>query len=580
MTQTGDTENFVKALSIRDLLEDTKDSYMVPIYQRQYAWEELQVEDLLNDLIDYSNDKDSGDRYLLGQIILAPSNDPHYTHTIVDGQQRLTSIYLMLLAAQDFLVDNRNGLKSGELKNLRLRFQGIFFFFDKAGQMRPRLQVTKGGQTTFLNLLNEEKQIPDSTDMSAINLKANYNYLRAQFSEKFSEKPHAVISLLQAVFLGAHVIRINLMKDEQALEFFERTNDRGLSLSQSDLMKNLLFSKVKGAEYESVSEKWSLAINNLSKVPTKRLKSMDFSLKAMLAEETGESVSNRRVFREWRKLLQEDMESEAFLNRLIDVSADLLRMTSPNSSDLIGKELEGSRFLGSIQHWTLTSATRNHSDAVRLEAAKIIEARTVLSSIIRERSQDFEKIISPWAKKLSSLKSSEGSLPREVVMKASKSALSDIGALIKTLDGSVKSLSYDLNSNHKRIRLVLAICNREKALRDGLDSGDMDLERFLSSKTFDIEHIEPSSSKFNGSYSEEDEVASIDSMGNLTLWYKKDNRGKGGVAPQAKAESYSKSGFILNHSLRGLEEWGIAKIESRQNELLELLRSYFNRVLG
>jgi hypothetical protein len=254
-------------------------------------------------------------------------------------------------------------------------------------------------------------------------------------------------------------------------------------------------------------------------------------------------------------------------------------MTSPNSKDRVGLELEGSRFLGSIQQWTLTSATRNHSDALRLESAKIIEARTVLSSITRERSQDFEKIISPWAKKFSNLKSNPGALPRDIVLKASKSALQDMPALMKSLNGSVESLSYDLTSNHKRIRLVLAICNREKALRDGLDSGDIDLARFLTSKTFDIEHIEPSNSKFNGRYSKEHEVASIDSIGNLTLWFKKDNRGKGGVAPEAKAASYAKSGFILNHSLRGLEEWGVDKIEDRQEEIIELLRGYFQRVL-
>lgn len=596
-------KDFAQAYTPFELLVTKNFSFHVPAYQREYAWTETQIEDLWTDLVDFWDQRDSDEDYLLGQVILSPKNKASLEYFIVDGQQRFTTLCVLFAAARDFAEDNFGKTATKEVSELSELTKTLLFTM-QSGTKAPRLEVTKGGQKAFLNFIGGEREHPNSVDQSAQNIKDNYLSLVQKFAARFEkEKPSKFFSFLEMVRKNIVLIVITLPGDEQALDFFERTNDRGLPLNQADLMKNLLFSKVSATEYENISELWAASVGTLRKIGTTRLKSMDFALKALLSEVSGESFARKKVFREWRNRLDGGLQAEDFLSDIGEVTSHLARIAEQQDGDPVSEATTGSRFLNSIQQWTITSSARNHPQEIQVALAEVIEARTILSAVVRERSQDFERVISPWAAAVSKIKVDSGK-PRELALRASKKALEDVPNFLRNdLGPSIASLSYDRAADRKRMKLLLAIVNREMALAVNHDTSSFPLSTFIVSKTYDLEHIEPRSRVGSEKYGD-DERHLVDSIGNLTLWYKSDNRSKGDVDPAKKLSSYSQSSVLLTQILcpidvlsgeveddvkwgkvgasktNILENWDLRAIDARQKLIQQWLTNYFKRTLG
>ncbi len=104
-------------LSITDLFEEAC-TYRVPIYQRAYAWESGEIETLLDDIRSAAN---RGTPYYLGSLVVARHNDEQNTYEVIDGQQRLTTLYL-LMAVLRHIPDNYEGAALPKW-NMRLQYE-------------------------------------------------------------------------------------------------------------------------------------------------------------------------------------------------------------------------------------------------------------------------------------------------------------------------------------------------------------------------------------------------------------------------------------------------------------------------
>lgn len=562
----------------------------------------MQVDDLWTDFYTFWDERSATEDYLLGQVIVSPKNKQKREFFIVDGQQRFTSLFLLFAAARDFAKANFSETNPSDVKWLEEFTQAALFSLT-SGSLQPRLMVAEGGQKAFLNLIGGEGYHPNSSDLSAQNIRDNYLFFLSKFEEAFESRASKLFKFVEMVRSNIILIYITLPNDEQALEFFERTNDRGLPLNQADLMKNLLFSKVKLSEYEAISKLWAQSVSRLRNIEITRLKSMDFTLKALLSEMSGESYPRKRVFREWRERLAGDLGAEEFLTLIDEVASHMAEISKQDDSNPISEKTTGARYLNSIQQWTITSAARRLPLEIQIEVAEVVEARTVLSAIVRERSQDFEKMISPWAKAVSCIDPSTSGNSKNLVLQASKKALEGVAGLLRNdLSPSLSALTYERPTDRKRIKLILAIANRELALLMNHDTSEFSLSTFLTTKTYDLEHIEPRSKSGSTKYSDENRQV-IDSLGNLTLWFKSDNRSKGDVDPAKKASSYADSSVLITQALcpsnllltaspeskwskvdlpdpTVLERWGVETIADREILVAKLVDSYFRRALG
>lgn len=543
-------EEVAKAVTVEEFFADgPKNRYLVPPFQRDYAWKAEQVKDLFLDLHDFWEDANPKDFYLLGQIILSPSDEKPYATEIVDGQQRLTSLSLFFLAVRDFVesqsAEGRPLEKNKAAENLVEQVKRLLTFH-ASGSRQMRILVPESGRQFYLDVFDSE-EIPNSRNTSAANIRANHRTFLALIREKFNANPEGIFEFFQTVLSRVGLVQIFLEDDDVALDFFEKTNDRGVKLSASDLMKNLLFSRFPNAEYNMASKLWNDVIGELNRIEKTDPRTVAFLLKALLTERSNKSVSKAKVFREWRSEIQDEDDARKFLANLKDAARFI--GDSQKDTHFIHEAIAPSRHLGAEQFWSVILMLRRANSPSAKQIAEIVDARTSLSLLAAEKSQTYERFIAPWANELYELVKSSGreiSVEDFLALEASKSVMQSVPALLDQLKIQMNELRY--GEQTERARLVLAMAARELENVAGTDIRHHALSRFLTTSVHDIEHIVPQSEETKENY-DPDTREKINRLGNLTLWSYDENRKSKDMPPVEKGPKYFKFSLLITRSL-------------------------------
>jgi hypothetical protein len=251
--------------SVHDILNSTS-QFTIPLYQREYKWGEEEATELIEDLKSYEDAR--GDFLFLGNLIFESTKDNK--SRVVDGQQRLTTIILLLVACRSL------AKKLGNVP-LATKIQDKITFTDSttSESLGPRLIASESVREVFEHITKEnwdgifpaviEKSGKKQQVKRQVNrLKPIYDY----FLHELSDFKQTDLSKFLGAIYKSYVIRIDIENEEEALSLFERTNARGLDLEISDLLKNHLFSqKVKGIE-----DVWKLILENSSGTILRMLK--------------------------------------------------------------------------------------------------------------------------------------------------------------------------------------------------------------------------------------------------------------------------------------------------------------------
>lgn len=252
-----------KARTVRELF--TSRRYNVDYYQREYAWSEGNVVELLNDLAGRFLDSWAPEHerqmvanyrpYFLGPIVTDRRDG---TLFLVDGQQRLTTLTLLLIHLHQLQVD-RPEAEAVEVKSLiaSTKFGSYSFVLN----VEERL-------TTMQALLDGIEPPSDVSDDSVLNLAARYADLARLFPDELAGEtlPYFVDWLLERVV----VVEIATSDPDMALEIFETMNDRGLRLTTTDMLKSYLLSKMADrAKIEDANDKWRTRVTELTSAEDK-----------------------------------------------------------------------------------------------------------------------------------------------------------------------------------------------------------------------------------------------------------------------------------------------------------------------
>ncbi len=277
---------------INDLLgRDMK--YVIPEYQRPYSWDcagksekNNQVNVMWSDLIEFFESKESN-TYFLGSMVLIGNGDRVYQ--VIDGQQRLTTILLLIGAIKCFLknqaVANPINAEIEQYAKSSVRFLDDLLYNQKLhGAMlaEKKVKIEKTDGFDFDKILNEALECKTISEVSLKGATSEQRLIalryfnnRGYFEEKLGEKFLANGSFTQANaenlndfidFLKnkVSVVRILTGSFEIAYHVFETLNNRGLPLSNKDLFRNFLikeFDQIKkaGGAYAAIEphEKWN-----------------------------------------------------------------------------------------------------------------------------------------------------------------------------------------------------------------------------------------------------------------------------------------------------------------------------------
>jgi len=296
----------------------------VPSYQRAYQWKVSEAEEFWEDLNSYFQenkiDPETHNSLFLGTFIFLDQGGSSFE--IVDGQQRLTSIFILLIAIKNRLKEFGIDQSSRQAKHI----ETIIRYEDRAsGEMIGTRLVPSDSIKTLFELIVDDTWVGNFTDLKKKNLKLQIRRVQPIYDFFFSKieslEPEDFKPLLSAIYKTS-VVQILIKEREDAFSIFERTNARGMDLEASDLLKNFLFSKLKNKEF-NIESKWN-EIHSNADGTTLRM------LKYFYVAEHG-YVSQSQLY---KKIKSTNTNPEELLQKLTDFSNYYLVIRNGNEDTL------------------------------------------------------------------------------------------------------------------------------------------------------------------------------------------------------------------------------------------------------
>ena len=217
--------------------------FVIPIYQRKYSWTEKQCELLLNDIIRVAKNEKIPTHFI-GSIVYIEKTHFQVSGVsqllVIDGQQRLTTLSLLLLAIRKVLEEKGDGKEITKSK-----INNYFLFnSEESGENRYKLVLTRSDKDTLLNILENREQ----SENYSKNIVNNYKFFQNQIS-----KTNIDLDLLYRGILKLMIVDISLNSEHDNPQLiFESLNSTGLELSQADLIRNYVLMDLELEKQEQI----------------------------------------------------------------------------------------------------------------------------------------------------------------------------------------------------------------------------------------------------------------------------------------------------------------------------------------
>ncbi|MEY0874998.1 DUF262 domain-containing protein [Providencia manganoxydans] len=240
--------------------------FRIPEYQRPYVWGKDQIAELLQDLSDAMN-RDENAQYFLGSMVLQKktsekNNTKYVEYDVLDGQQRLTTLFLLISVIRD-LTENEDCLKTCK----EIIFQKKNLFTNTPERLRVVFDIRQEVKDFIDDHVKEEKSTLNvtssliqsygkDTDLSIINMSKNIVQIREYFQEhqNFDQFAIFLINKVLMIYVGSEEL-------DDAFRLFTVMNNRGVKLRSSDILKASNLALVPADERIKVAKNWEEAEN-------------------------------------------------------------------------------------------------------------------------------------------------------------------------------------------------------------------------------------------------------------------------------------------------------------------------------
>ncbi|MCF5884982.1 DUF262 domain-containing protein [Aeromonas veronii] len=565
--------------------------YIVPDYQREYVWTDKEVHQLLEDIgeqIDVGTTRE----YFIGTILVSPTDQKNH-YEVIDGQQRLTTFFLLLCALKH--------LFQGEPQRQMISGLISTSYVDSDGEVRSNLKLepryeNAGEVMAKLVELDSEPQIVRSGIQAAgiasfgslENLVNAYSTLYRYLKDNYDD-----IAKLKKYwgYLANNVVFIQISTDvSSALKIFETINERGVGLNPMDLLKNLLFTQVKQTQFTQLKDEWKRITKPLEKSKEKPLRFLRYFLMAnyVIKNERGDSVVREDEIYDWfvvgenaalcdyankpfefvRKVIRNVEHYLAFASGLGNDSKPSLVMDSL-------KRLTGGAF---SLHYVLLLAAANFPKSLFDHFVAQLESFLFYYIFTKTPTKALERNFSQWADELRAIAEIIDPIEQKVQLNtfvADRFERNMAGKSQELADALKRFTLYSMQQYRTRYLLARLTQHVEMAFSGLKVPGSL-----ASFTNLDIEHILPNKPEndLRDKWNTENPGMLYDDyknrLGNLTLLEKPINIVAGNDFYTGKLVEYSKSGNYLTRSLVMLINVGQNTSISRINAKLESFPSW------
>jgi len=279
-----------KLWMLREFIGTNKVLFRIPVYQRNYDWSAPNCNRLLDDI---KTIMDTGEKHFLGTIVFMAANGGGFSlqeYTIIDGQQRLTTIMLMLKALADASMQKEQYV-SEEITETFLHNKYC------TEEFKVKLKPIKSDNDQFVALLNNRFEDLDAEGHIAI----NYNLMKSRI-EGWMDRGYTASAILSAME-KLEIVEIVLTKGEDDPQIiFESINSTGLELSNADLIRNFLL--MNAADQESLFENYWLYIEKTLKKGTDYSNLNAFFMQYLIFKTSGK-VEGDKIYQRFVKLFKD-----------------------------------------------------------------------------------------------------------------------------------------------------------------------------------------------------------------------------------------------------------------------------------
>ena len=563
MTTTANQAKTIdgRARTVRELLDKVK--YSIDFYQREYAWQERQVRELIDDLTEKFLDSHDPEHsrhevegyghYFLGSIVISHKRSQRF---VVDGQQRLTTLTLLLIHLH-YLQAGRE--ERVEVKNL--------VYSEKFGRKSFNLDVPDRAEVMQRLMDDELMELNDKSE-SVRNIADRYANIVDHLPEEVTgaSLPFFADWLLENV----HLVEIEAYSDEDAYTIFETMNDRGLSLSLPEMLKGYVLANIRHeGDQRAVNATWKEHMQQLKELGNEE--DVDFFknwLRARHAEtirpgrKGAENRDYERIGSEFHRWVRDHREQMALTN-----SDTFVRFVSRDLDFYARRSIEiGTAARGLTPGWESVRFNEDRGFTLQTQAILAALAPDDDAEEIQRKVALVANFLDIWLARrvwnfrtisYSSLKYTLFVLTKEL---RGRNAAGLSTHLREQLDNQPENFARQPrfrlhNQNYRQVRHILVRLTHWVDTQCGLSSNFEDLISQGRTRPFEIEHIWADHyDRFKDLFAHpSDFEAERNRLGGLVLLQRGVNQSLGDATYEAKRDAYvSNSENLLARSLHPL----------------------------
>jgi alkylated DNA nucleotide flippase Atl1 len=550
--------------TLQELLEGAK-QYQVPLYQRTYSWTQAQLQRLWDDIVKLAEDRieEPTATHFIGSLVLAPSptNGPAGVpeFLVVDGQQRLTTLAVLLCAIRD----HRATFEDPEHRD-RLNQQYLINKW-KPPQHRLKLLPTQADRPAYLACLDSTPQAGGSDPVGAA-----YRFFTAQLvAADDPDDPLDIERIENAVISGLALVTVTAQHGDNAHRIFESLNNTGLRLTQGDLLRNYLFMRLPRRGDAVYQSRWLPLQNRLSSSELELLFWLDLVQRDARVKQTDTYAGQQaRLDR-----LRSENEIEAEVARFSRLGALLKTVLHPDEEP----DADVRRRLERLSAWGTTTAyplllhlldRRDQQTATSPEIAAAmlyVESFLVRRLLIGQATKSINRIL------LSVVTEMSTELPVDEAVRAYLSAGRKYFANDSSVRAAVRAIPYYLNGRPNQRNLVLQWLEESYGNKEPVALGALTIEHVMpQTATAEWKLTLATDLAADEDFAQVHEAV-VHTLGNLTLTGYNSKLSNSSFA--VKRVQLAKSGISMNQEIAALERWGRPEIQARAAALADQIIS-------
>ncbi|RKU90337.1 hypothetical protein DDP32_03145 [Helicobacter pylori] len=532
--------------------QNQTDQFVIPIYQRVYSWEKEQCEQLWDDIIKIGgNDKMNG--HFIGSILYVLDSNTHSNNPllIIDGQQRLTTITLLLIALRNHLSDEVKILGKFSRKKIENRY---LINSDKDGDKKFRLILSESDKDTLLSLIDKNKRKPSEPSLKIVeNFKLFEKWIR-----KNTDKLETIFKGLEKLMIVW--IALEKGKDDPQL-IFESMNSKGIELTQTDLIRNYIIMETEvGKQEDFYNQYWRAMEEDFKQNETL----FNQFVRHYLTIKIGKIPNEKRVHEAFKRYQQErGIETEVLLQDLQKYCEYFCRIVFKKETDKdLNKALS---FLVDLEmdviYPLLLELYSDYKDGVLSKQDFILIIALIESYLCRRAvcglgTNSLNKVFPSFTKKINKDQYRES-----------------IKAHFLSLEKTTGKFPKDSEFRDSLITIDFYHFKKIKYFLERLEK--FDTEEPVDTQKCNIEHIMPQTltpewQRDLGENFEAIHEKYLHTIGNLTLTgYNNKYSNKSFQEKRGMENGFKQSPLRLNQSLKDLESFGEKEIEKRANDLAD-----------